>query len=796
MQKPVQTHILKQKSTTFPFINLPLATVDGSPDGKNKVKGMQSPTNQAQGNGIRQNYQMDSDKNNKDYQQSRRQKSQSEREKQDEMNRSRRSSKSRPNEEELPESYADLAKRVYKMAELEGWPQSKVFELLKDPMKLVKTMEHRQVRGFEKPLEPVVQRLVEDQKQREDKRRQLLDQQKKTEEENVQKSMMSSKMVVKSRTHEEFMADQIKFEQQRFEKLKQVIEKEEEESSVMYKPQLSKKSQELAHKKLGAAPVIHERLYQSIKESTIRPSDDQSFVPQINAKSKKIHRDQKIEEVLLDDALRRTQKKIQNEKQRNDLQTEENKKQTIQSKKSQQMVLNRFLQDFTACAQHHEFQEGQQFMIDYLQFENFARDLGFCNDKSASKQLLSEMWIALREILDGDNEDDLQSGHINIDDMKVFLCAVLNFNLPFMKNQQLDELEDRPKVNPKRLGQRIEGKFVVTDEEILYMTKYYVLLHASRQDYLMNNKKQSHLSRIVESQLQSDFKPATNAKSRKFIEKKNPKDEMGDLSYHDYLIQRGRQYKEKHSQLASVKDGQATDGCTFKPSILKKKLGSTQKPSEIERLNDATNKWQELYLQADKKKTKDKQDKAFDEILIDKNPEEYTFQPNAGKKKKALAERRNLSPSNSNQGRQQENLSKIQQTTQRNQSQPPAQIRGLQQQTIKTQQYSSSTTTTTTISQTVAVKQTISSKKNQYFEDQDHEHGEEPLLYVDVNLGKEKTRIALYQRSNPELVAQRFLVEHGLDSNILDNLTNLLREQLQNALTNIDEEDASDDANN
>jgi len=33
------------------------------------------------------------------------------------MNRSRRSSKSRPNEEDLPESYADLAKRVYKMAE-------------------------------------------------------------------------------------------------------------------------------------------------------------------------------------------------------------------------------------------------------------------------------------------------------------------------------------------------------------------------------------------------------------------------------------------------------------------------------------------------------------------------------------------------------------------------------------------------------------------------------------------------------------------------------------------------------
>jgi hypothetical protein len=45
-------------------------------------------------------------------------------------------------EDDLPESYADLARRVYKMAEKEGWSQQKVFELLKDPAKLVKTMEH------------------------------------------------------------------------------------------------------------------------------------------------------------------------------------------------------------------------------------------------------------------------------------------------------------------------------------------------------------------------------------------------------------------------------------------------------------------------------------------------------------------------------------------------------------------------------------------------------------------------------------------------------------------------------
>jgi hypothetical protein len=48
---------------------------------------------------------------------------------------------------------------------------------------------------------------------------------------------------------------------------------------------------------------------------------------------------------------------------------------------------------------------------------------------------------------------------------------------------------------------------------------------------------------------------------------------------------------------------------------------------------------------------------------------------------------------------------------------------------------------------------------------------------VDVNLGEgAKTRIALFENSNPDKVARRFVRENNLDSNILENLTNLLKE--------------------
>ena len=109
------------------------------------------------------------------------------------------------------------------------------------------------------------------------------------------------------------MADQIKFEQQRFEKLKQVIEKDENETGNLYKPQLSKKSQQLAQKKLENAPLAHERLYNTVKDNTSKKgasiTEDPKFVPQINKKSQRIQRSEKIQEILTEDAKRRLEKK-------------------------------------------------------------------------------------------------------------------------------------------------------------------------------------------------------------------------------------------------------------------------------------------------------------------------------------------------------------------------------------------------------------------------------------------------------------------------------------------------------
>jgi hypothetical protein len=71
-----------------------------------------------------------------------------------------------------------------------------------------------------------------------------------------------------------------------------------------------------------------------------------------------------------------------------------------------------------------------------------------------------------------------------------------------------DQPEEKPKMNPNRIGEFLEGgKYLITDDEINWISKHFVLLFQARQDYLLNNKKQSHLEKIQAQNPQSDFRP-------------------------------------------------------------------------------------------------------------------------------------------------------------------------------------------------------------------------------------------------------------------------------------------------
>jgi hypothetical protein len=74
----------------------------------------------------------------------------------------------------------------------------------------------------------------------------------------------------------------------------------------------------------------------------------------------------------------------------------------------------------------------------------------------------------------------------------------------------------------------------------------------------------------------------------------------------------------------------------------------------------------------------------------------------------------------------------------------------------------------------------------------------DPLLYVDVNLGTGTQRIVIFEGDTAEGLAQKFATEHKLDEVMKGKLAAMLQQQIDGVLEKIDEEQASNssDINN
>jgi hypothetical protein len=68
--------------------------------------------------------------------------------------------------------------------------------------------------------------------------------------------------------------------------------------------------------------------------------------------------------------------------------------------------------------------------VDEEKLIEFCRDMGFYNESVQIKQLIQDIWNHLKG-----NE----SGSVSLYNIKTFLCAIMNFNYPWMKPAQTAE---------------------------------------------------------------------------------------------------------------------------------------------------------------------------------------------------------------------------------------------------------------------------------------------------------------------------------------------------------------------
>lgn len=105
-----------------------------------------------------------------------------------------------------------------------------------------------------------------------------------------------------SRSNQKFIEDQIKFEARRYEKLAEIVQREEEESGN-FQPRINPKSETILAKK-EERMADQESVQQPFIRKMERPSEP-TFTPKINPKSKNLHRAARVEVLLESDAKRR-----------------------------------------------------------------------------------------------------------------------------------------------------------------------------------------------------------------------------------------------------------------------------------------------------------------------------------------------------------------------------------------------------------------------------------------------------------------------------------------------------------
>jgi hypothetical protein len=108
---------------------------------------------------------------------------------------------------------------------------------------------------------------------------------------------------------------------------------------------------------------------------------------------------------------------------------------------------------------------GESSPVNHEQCILIVKELGFLNESVLMNPLMEELWSMLSR---GQEQ-------VTVYQIKVASAAIMNFNYPWMKKQTEGE-EVRSRVDPTNIGTFEDGNLVVTDAEIAWMSKHYLLM--------------------------------------------------------------------------------------------------------------------------------------------------------------------------------------------------------------------------------------------------------------------------------------------------------------------------------
>ncbi|CAD8110640.1 unnamed protein product [Paramecium primaurelia] len=411
----------------------------------------------------------------------------------------------------------------------------------------------------------------------------------------------------------------------------------------------------------------YERLYNLNQKKPSEPKMQQSestvdFKPVIQQKSSNIVRNQKVEDILYQDAQRRQQKQ-------KDAQDKKNAPKVVTvnvkytSNNSEKIVAQKFIREFETVIDWIFDQTGQErpsnvsFSIDYLKLGEILQRLDFLNQLQAKENnekaveyenlrlseeraLLCEIWTVLR----GD-----ELGGISKRNLCLFLLTLIGITdfkikeLPSAQNEELPNYQKsiqpqqhkivtahQPNDRPKLGTIDKDGNIIFTFEETKKIQKQFDILYRNRLGCEELKKSNWKDENPYKPQILAQSKQLANQYREKLLEEtanlidnqliKVNIPENGQITHADLLVLQKKAVEYHKEQKKQEILQQQLDKCPFKPQLLNNQNNDERK---------STSKKQEKYLQLYSlaKPSTQKRDRTTEEIEYEKQLEECTFQP-------------------------------------------------------------------------------------------------------------------------------------------------------------------------
>jgi hypothetical protein len=132
--------------------------------------------------------------------------------------------------------------------------------------------------------------------------------------------------------------------------------------------------------------------------------------------------------------------------------------------------------DLEAVCQHYETNDN--LFVTHEKTLSILADLGFLNTSSNTIKVQEDIWKVLKKTE--------ATEEVKVFNIKVLLTAVLNYNYPWMKAQEVapvegEETKPKKRVNIENIGSlNEEGSLQLLDEEITWISKHFLSLHTMR----------------------------------------------------------------------------------------------------------------------------------------------------------------------------------------------------------------------------------------------------------------------------------------------------------------------------